>query len=64
MVRGRPFPKARSGNPVGRRFGSRNKATMFVLALLADESEALTRKTVDAARAGDPMVMRLYLMAC
>jgi len=31
---------------------------------LADESEALTRKTVDAARAGDPMVMRLYLMAC
>jgi len=28
QVRGRPFPKGRSGNPAGRRFGSRNKATM------------------------------------
>jgi hypothetical protein len=33
----------RSGNPGGRRRGSRNKATLAAAALLAGESEALTR---------------------
>src|SRR5438552_2607170 len=61
QVRGRPFPKGRSGNPAGRRFGSRNKATMAALELLADEAEALTRKAVEAALAGDPTAMRLCL---
>jgi hypothetical protein len=61
QVRGRPFPKGRSGNPGGRRFGSRNKATMAALELLADEAEALTRKAVEAALAGDPTAMRLCL---
>jgi hypothetical protein len=60
-VRGRPFPKGRPGNPSGRRFGSRNKATMAALELLADEAEALTRKAVEAALAGDPTAMRLCL---
>jgi len=60
-VRGRPFPKGRSGNPVGRRFGSRNKATMAAQELLAGEAEALTRKAVEAALAGDPTAMRLCL---
>src|SRR5712692_10962118 len=53
-VRGRPFVKGRSGNPGGRRFGSCNKATMAAQELLADEAEALTRKAVEAALAGDP----------
>ena len=61
QVRGRPFPKGRSGNPAGRRFGSRNKATMAALELLANEAEALTRKAVEAAVAGDPTAMRLCL---
>jgi len=61
QVRGRPFPKGRSGNPAGRRFGSRNKATMAALELLADEAEALTRKAVEAALAGDPTAIRLCL---
>ncbi len=61
QVRGRPFPKGRSGNPGGRRFGSRNKTTMAALELLADEAEALTRKAVEAALAGDPTAMRLCL---
>src|SRR6266516_1008550 len=61
QVRGRPFVKGRSGNPAGRRFGSRNQATMAALELLADEAEALTRKAVEAALAGDPTAMRLCL---
>ena len=61
QVRGRPFPKGRSVNPGGRRFGSRNNATMAALELLADEAEAPTRKAVEAALAGDPTAMRLCL---
>ena len=59
-VRGRPFEKGRSGNPAGRRPGSRNKATLAA-ALLAGESEALTRKAVELALAGDPTAMRLCM---
>jgi uncharacterized protein DUF5681 len=61
QVRGRPFAKGRSGNPAGRRFGSRNKATIAAQELLANEAKALTRKAVEAALAGDPTAMRLCL---
>ena len=61
QVRGRPFAKGRSGNPAGRRFGSRNKATLAAQKLLADEAEALTRTAAEAALAGDPTAMRLCL---
>jgi hypothetical protein len=60
-VRGRPFEKGRSGNPAGRRPGSRNKATLAAAALLAGESEALTRKAVEMALDGDPTAMRLCM---
>jgi hypothetical protein len=60
-VQGRPFEKGRSGNPGGRRRGSRNKATLAAAALLAGESEALTRKAVEMALAGDPTAMRLCM---
>ena len=60
-VRGRPFEKGRSGNPAGRRRGSRNKATLAAAALLAGESEALTRKAVEMALGGDPTAMRLCM---
>src|ERR1700746_1354191 len=60
-LRGRPFEKGRSGNPCGRRRGSRNKATLAAAALLAGESEALTRKAVEMALAGDPTGMRLCM---
>jgi Family of unknown function (DUF5681) len=59
--RGRPFEKGRSGNPGGRRRGSRNKATLAAAALLAGESEALTSKAVEMALAGDPSAMRLCM---
>src|SRR3984893_10617944 len=57
-ARGRPFEKGRSGNPAGRRIGSRNRATSVAAALLEGESEALTRKPVELALAGDPTAMR------
>jgi hypothetical protein len=44
-----------------RRRGSRNKATLAAAALLAGESEALTRKAVEMALAGDPTAMRLCM---
>ncbi len=54
QVRGLPFVKGRSGNPSGLQFGMRNEATMAALELLTDGAEALTRKAVEAAFAGDP----------
>ena len=60
-VRGRPFERGLSGNPAGRRTGSRNKTTEAAAVLLADESEALTRKAVELAMVGDPTAMRLCL---
>jgi hypothetical protein len=57
-VRGRTFEKGRSGSPAGRRTGSRNKATEAAAALLHGESEALTRRAVELAIAGDPTAMR------
>src|SRR5882724_9630799 len=61
QVRGRPFEKGRSGNPLGPRVGCRNKTTIAAAALLAGEAEALTRKAVELALGGDPTAMRLCM---
>jgi hypothetical protein len=60
-VRGRPFVKGRSGNPRGRPVGRRNNKTLAAAALLDGESEALTRKAVELALAGDPTALRLCI---
>ncbi len=60
-ARGRPFEKGRSGNSAGRQTGSHNKGTLVAAAFLAGKSEALTRKVVELALAGDPTAMRLCL---
>ena len=49
-----------SGN-TGRPKGARNKATQAVLALLEGEGEALTRKAIEMALAGDGVALRLCL---
>ena len=60
-LRGRPFEKGRSGNPLGRRIGCRNKTTIAAAALLAGEAEALTRKAVELALVADPTAMWLCI---
>ena len=39
-----PFEKGQSGNPAGRRQGSRNKVTLAIEEMLDGEAEVLTRK--------------------
>ncbi|HEY3909486.1 MAG TPA: DUF5681 domain-containing protein [Stellaceae bacterium] len=55
------FCKGRSGNPKGRPRGSENSATRAAVLLLDGEAEALTRKAVELAMAGDPSALRLCL---
>ena len=56
-TRGRPFKKGNPGRPVG----SRNKATIAAEILLDGETEALTRKAIELAMAGDTVALRLCL---
>jgi hypothetical protein len=58
--RGR-FRRGSSGNPAGRPRGSLNQATRAAGLLLDGEAEALTRKAIELALAGDPIALRLCL---
>jgi hypothetical protein len=55
------FLKGSSGNPAGRPPGLRNAAALFAERLLDGEAEALTRKAVELALAGDGRALRLCL---
>jgi hypothetical protein len=59
--RRRLFQPGQSGNPAGRRRGSRNKATVAAATLLDGEALGLTRRAVEAALAGDMLAMKLCL---
>jgi hypothetical protein len=59
--RGRPFKAGQSGNPTGKRLGTRNKATMAAQALLDGEADALTRRAVELALEGNMAALRLCL---
>lgn len=50
-----------SGNPRGRRPGTRNRSTAAAAALLEGEAKKLTRKAVKLALAGDVTALRLCL---
>jgi hypothetical protein len=56
-TRGKPF---QPGNP-GRPKGARHKTTLAIETLLDGEAEALTRKAVEMAKAGDMTALRLCL---
>ncbi len=55
------FRKGETGNPAGRPPGARNKATMMAELLLDGEAEALTRKALELALAGDATALRMCL---
>jgi hypothetical protein len=55
------FTKGHSGNPQGRRPGSRNKATEAAELLLDSEAETLTRRAVELALDGQLGALRLCL---
>jgi uncharacterized protein DUF5681 len=61
IQRGRPFKSGKSGNPLGRPKGSRNKTTMAVEALLEGDGEGIARKAVEKALQGDMAALRLCL---
>ena len=55
------FKPGQSGNPAGKRKGTRHKSTMAALALLEGEAMALTRKAVEEALAGNMVALKLCL---
>lgn len=55
------FRKGKSGNPAGRRPGSRNKALMALDKIGAEGAEAVLRQTVQAAQGGDMRAAELIL---
>ena len=55
------WPKGQSGNPNGRPRGSRNRATVAAERLLEGEAQALTRRCIELALAGDTTALRLAL---
>ena len=58
---GARFKSGKSGNPLGRPRGSRNKTTMAVEALLEGDGEGIARKAVEKALEGDMAALRLCL---
>lgn len=58
--RGR-FKPGQSGNPAGKPKGARHKTTLAIEAILDGDAEALTRKAVELALAGDMVALRLCL---
>lgn len=55
------WKKGKSGNPQGRPQGSRNKASLLAETLLESETEALVRKCVAMALAGESTAMRIVM---
>ncbi len=58
---GRLWPKGVSGNPCGKPKGTLNHATRAAQALLDGEFDAITRKAISMALAGDTTAVRLCL---
>lgn len=58
---GKRFEPGQSGNPSGRKVGSRNKATMAAQALIDGKSVELINKALELALAGDGPVLRALL---
>jgi hypothetical protein len=55
------FVKGRSGNPLGRAAGTRNRATVLAEQLFDDAAAALANKAVAMALAGDAAALKLCI---
>ena len=55
------FQKGQSGNPQGKPKGTRHRVTMAAETLLEGEAEAITRKAIELAKAGDGPALRLCM---
>ena len=55
------WKKGQSGNPAGKKPGTRNKATMMVLSLMEKGAEEIAASIVEAARSGDLSAARFVL---
>lgn len=55
------FKPGASGNPAGKPRGAQNVTTRVATALLAGEAEALARKVIDLALAGDVVALRVCI---
>jgi Family of unknown function (DUF5681) len=56
-----PFQKGESGNPAGRPRGARNRATILMQNLLADDAETIARKAIELAKDGDIAAIRMCM---
>lgn len=50
-----------SGNPAGKKPGTRNKKTLLAMALLNEDLEAITKVVIDAAKKGDMAAARFII---
>jgi hypothetical protein len=58
---GSKWKKGQSGNPAGKKPGTRHRATIAIEQLLDGEGEALTRKAIELAKDGDLVAIKLCL---
>jgi hypothetical protein len=55
------FAKGNSANPAGKPKGTLHRTTRAVLEMMQGEAEAVTRKAIDLALAGDSVALRLVM---
>jgi hypothetical protein len=55
------FQPGQSGNPAGKRKGTRHRATMLAERLLDGDADGLVRKAIELALAGDVVALRICL---
>jgi hypothetical protein len=58
---GGQWKPGQSGNPEGRPAGARNRLTVLAEQIMADDAEAVVRKVIEAAKAGDMTAAKLIL---
>jgi hypothetical protein len=58
---GKPFQPGVSGNPAGKRKGTRHQITLLAEQLMSEDVEGIVAKVVNAAKAGDMAAARLIL---